>query len=154
MRLILVASFTIAAVWMVAGVKQAQAHPLPKGTNITIGLHKICKTILICRDKAPQPRLNCWWGNRGTTEEIYDPTLDALVTWRCSCPDGEYGHCRWVRVSIRPMPADYLKPPNRRHVWDWQRKCASLVCIGFRVDHFYRSIRYYPTRLAEEAAAT
>lgn len=128
----------------------ASSHPLPKSTSVTIGLHKICSTVLICRDKAPRPRINCGWNNRGQREEIYDPKLDALVTWRCDCPWGKYGNCHWVRVSLRPVPADYLIPPNSHHVWDWMRKCASLVCVGFKVDHWYRSLRSNPNRLSDD----
>ena len=77
----------------------------------------------------------------------YDPKLDALVTWRCECPWGEYGACHWVRVSFRPVPPSWMIPPKHHYVWDWQRKCASLVCIGFRVSHWYPSMRYYPNKL-------
>lgn len=154
MRLVLVASMTVALVWLAAGVQQARAHPLPKGTSVKLGLHKICVGIGACRDYAPKPQTPCRWANHGQREVIYDPNLDANVTWGCECPWGKDGPCHWVRIMIQPVPADYLKPPNRHHVWDAMRKCASIVCAGFRVDHFYRSMRYYPKRLTEEGADT
>ena len=144
--------FAVAAVVLLAAfalqADPAPAHPLPKGTSVTIGLHKICKTLLICRDYAPRPKIKCAWNNRGQREVIYDPKLDANVTWRCDCPWGKYGNCLWVRVMIQPVPADYLIPPNKHVVWDWQRRCAALVCLKTKVDHLYHSLRFYPDTAA------
>lgn len=141
------------AVLLVAGIalavhsERSEAHPLPKGTSVTIGLHRICNALLICRDVSPKPKINCWWGIRDKHVEIYDPKLDALVTWRCNCPYGEYGQCFWTRVSYRPVPPDWTLPQHKSHVWDWMRRCASLVCVKFRVDHYYRTLSYYPNKL-------
>ena len=149
MKYALAAILTLALSGFAGSLERAEAHPLPKGTNVTVGLHKLCNAVLICRDKPPLPKISCGWNNRGQREVTYDPILDALVTWRCDCPWGKYGACHWVRVMIQPVPADYLIPQTRHHVWDWMRQCASLVCVGFRVDHFYRSMRYYPNRLSD-----
>ena len=147
MRLLALASILAALAFTASNVQLAEAHPLPKGTSVKVGLHRICTAAGICRDRAPQPKTNCWWGIRDKTEEIYDPKLDAIVKWRCTCPWGEYGACFWTRVSFRPAPPAILIPPQKHHVWDWMRRCASLVCLKFRVDHFYPSLAYYPNRL-------
>ena len=140
MRHLAVLALLVALAFSASSSQPAEAHPLPKGTSVTVGLHRICNATLVCRDRPPQPKINCWWGIREKTVEIYDPKLDALVTWRCLCPWGEYGRCYWTRVSIRPVPPDYTIPQERSHVWDWQRRCASLVCVKFRVDHYYPTL--------------
>lgn len=145
MRLLTVSSL-IVALCLAAQVRTTEAHPLPADVSIKIGLHRICTAAGICKDRAPQPKTNCWWGIKDKTEEIYDPKLDAIVTWRCTCPWGEYGACFWTRVSFRPVPPSWMIPATRSHVWDWQRRCAALVCLKFRVDHFYPTLAYYPNK--------
>ena len=133
-------------VFLALRVDAATSHPLPKGTNVKIGLHKICKTLTICRDPVSRPRINCGWNNRGQIEREYDSKLGVIVTWECRCPWGQYGDCSWFRLDVRHASAFELDGYVLRSVREWMRRCAPIVCLKRMVFHNYRTLRYYPNR--------
>lgn len=96
-------------------------------------VHKaVCKVGVGCRDVAPPgPNVACTADQQGDIITVYDPRLGAYVEWQCR--DG-----KWFRLRIVPdtfYPTWSERP--KRAVYDWHRRCKSIVCKARIVRHFY-----------------
>ena len=144
----LLAVIVLVVAGALAAAPATQAHPLPKGTGVKVGLHKICTSIGVCKDKAPRvtnaglmPEEKCEnLDDMGKTSKVWDPTLGAYVLWICLCSSEE---CHWARLRI--VQVETFPWPNapRRDVLDRQRACPSIVCLAVWRVHSYR-VRVHP----------
>lgn len=123
------------------GVEDASAHPLPKGSTLP-GLHRICSTIGVCRDQVPRPTGPCQHSNDGQQKQLYDPYLDTFVTWECHCPIFyDERECHWRRINLtHHWTIAPVTDVHRRYVRDRMRRCASIVCKGEWVRHYWPTL--------------
>lgn len=118
----------------------AAAHPLPKGSSVKVGLHKVVCTVSgkwCDRPPRPGPQEPCDASRAPYTVIIHDPILDADVEWECRT-DG-----KWYRLRI--VPGFHLIVAARELVLDWMRACPQLACRKVLREHRYW-LGYRPAR--------